>query len=1514
MIRRFVFATFLVIFVNLLPAQVLRSFTPDSVVFIGELTTFFESIGIKENKEQALTTLQSFKELWIAESFNHQQKLEIYATANLMLKNRIKSFPHFEIYLKTLTAFVTLNHDQNSFNTWLLAMPDILSKKLGTKLFITNLEFTAGLLDKNQLYDSRIFNWNSSNGNFRFINDSVLFVSMPQLDLICRTKNDSSIIYQTSGMYYPAEFLWKGDGGRIDWRRAGLNPDSTFATLGNYEILLNSSKFEAYRVKFYNKDYFPESLIGKLEEKISTNAVTADNALYPQFISDVKDLYISEIFRDIDYEGGFSMKGARMIGEGTDENDAIVTFKKKSDDKGGYYELLVARSKTFVFERDRINSARASVSIYHNNDSIYHSGLAFKYINKSREFSMLRLDEGIGQSPYLDSYHGLGINCEAIYWKIDEPNIAFRSTKGIQNVSTAIFTSDKYYSERHFDYLQGIDVKHPLLLIKEFSKARNTNYFYVSEMAEYIKLPENQVEALVIYLSKQGFLNFDIDTKRATILQKVYHYIDAKNSKVDYDVINFVSSVENNDNATLSLSNFDLIIRGVPEVSLSDSQQVYIYPSNEEVVLRKNRDFLFSGKIKAGLFEFYAKDCFFEYDTFRLNLPTIETMRFKVKSFEKNKNGQHELVDVKTTISDLSGDLLIDSPNNKNGLKYYAKYPVFNSKNPSFVYYDKDSSFAKAYDRKSFYYALEPFSIESMESFSTDNLIFKGYLASGGIFPDMPIPLAVQPDYSLGFTTSTTVEGFPVYGGKGIFTSQIFLSLEGLKGKGTLKYQNSITKTNDIIFFLDSSFAKVDDFEIKKKVTGNVQFPSVTGQKLLQRWMPYNDSMLISTTDSSFKMYDNISTLKGTLALTPSQLTGRGTMKFFDADLDARRFVFSDHSFFSDTSNFRLYSPDRSNVTLSASIHKSFIDFNTKTGKFETNGVASKIDFPINRFICFMDEFEWFIEKGELELKNFPENGIPDFDKLTLKEIIDVHLSGSEFISTHPLQDSLMFFSVKANYNLKTNILRAEDVKIIRVADAAIFPADGLIQIEKNALIQPLANATIIADTAKKYHLITDAKVAIESRYSYKASGSSVYADTLGNSQMIYLENIAVDSAYRTFATGKITQEQNFKLSPGFAFKGNITLTSTNPLLNFDGAFMISQDCKPDYSRWVKFDQLIDPNRVILPVAKEPEEFAAKKLFAGFFHSNENNKIYPAFLSRKEYYSDTLMLSVEGELKSRKNGEELLITASGDMGISDKEDPKTRFMKMNTSTCEVSASGPIRFGADFGQVSLNAFGKINHFIIPDSTNFDVVLTLDFFFVEDALKNMHAELDLANAKGVDMSLPKISTSFIEILGKEEADKVLSDMSLYGSIRKIPEAMKKSFMFTDVKLAYNKETRSYVSSGKIGIGSILGLPLNKYYDGYIEIVRKRSGDVLNIYIEIDRRNWYFFNYSSNVMQVISSQTEFNKFIREVKTEKRKDEAEKNETAYRYIISTTQKKNSFLRSMRSAENDDENNEEQE
>jgi hypothetical protein len=54
----------------------------------------------------------------------------------------------------------------------------------------------------------------------------------------------------------------------------------------------------------------------------------------------------------------------------------------------------------------------------------------------------------------------------------------------------------------------------------------------------------------------------------------------------------------------------------------------------------------------------------------------------------------------------------------------------------------------------------------------------------------------------------------------------------------------------------------------------------------------------------------------------------------------------------------------------------------------------------------------------------------------------------------------------------------------------------------------------------------------------------------------------------------------------------------------------------------------------------------------------------------------------------------------------------------------------------------------------------------------------------------------------------------------------------------------------------------------------------------------------------MEAISSFEDFNKILSEVKTEKRKDNDDKQEEGYRFQLSTAQRKNTFLRSMKSEE----------
>ena len=128
--------------------------------------------------------------------------------------------------------------------------------------------------------------------------------------------------------------------------------------------------------------------------------------------------------------------------------------------------------------------------------------------------------------------------------------------------------------------------------------------------------------------------------------------------------------------------------------------------------------------------------------------------------------------------------------------------------------------------------------------------------------------------------------------------------------------------------------------------------------------------------------------------------------------------------------------------------------------------------------------------------------------------------------------------------------------------------------------------------------------------------------------------------------------------------------------------------------------------------------------------------------------------------------------------------------------------------------------------------------------------------------------------------------------------MPESFKKTLVFNDLKMKWNNESKSYQSFSKIGISNIYSKQINKYVDGKVELIKKRSGDILTIYLEINQNNWYFFSYTRGVMQAISSNVEFNTAITETKPDKRKSKAEKGQEPYQFMYSTERKKTDFLR----------------
>jgi hypothetical protein len=141
-------------------------------------------------------------------------------------------------------------------------------------------------------------------------------------------------------------------------------------------------------------------------------------------------------------------------------------------------------------------------------------------------------------------------------------------------------------------------------------------------------------------------------------------------------------------------------------------------------------------------------------------------------------------------------------------------------------------------------------------------------------------------------------------------------------------------------------------------------------------------------------------------------------------------------------------------------------------------------------------------------------------------------------------------------------------------------------------------------------------------------------------------------------------------------------------------------------------------------------------------------------------------------------------------------------------------------------------------------------------------------------------------------------LIAEASLYGEFKKLPESLRKTLVFNDLKMKWDDEARSYKSFGKIGLGNIDNKQINKYVNGKVELIKKRSGDVLTIYIEIDRNNWYFFTYTRGMMQAISSDAEFNTAIQETKPDKRKSKAKKGQESYVFMYSTERKKKDFIR----------------
>ncbi|MEI6817430.1 MAG: hypothetical protein WCL14_12530 [Bacteroidota bacterium] len=1503
-------------------AQVkITSFSKDPTLFINEMQLFFE----ETNKLEAASIMNEFKAIWKPTKMTPKEEEKFYKLANetllarmkdgdslsfeytpnssrltdkqieivikncnTMLKKRMKAFPDFRNYVYALISFVQSHQDDASFNGWQTSLDKLLQG--ANRYFATYINICNGLFFRNTLYSSASTRWVSSNNKYTFDFDSIPKIIFGSIDLKDFAKGDSSIIYHTQGVYYPTNETFYGHGGTVNWKRAGISPDTVYAELRDYTIKVNGDQYSADSVTFYDKVYFQKPLIGHFMDKIQA-AITPLNATYPRFESYNKRIEIKQILKDIDYVGGFSINGPKMLGAGSSGQAAniIVYYKNKP--------TLVARSQNFTIRPEKITSSNAAVSLYYEKDSIYHPGLEFKFITKDRELALIRNDEGASKAPYYDSYHKLDMYFDAFYWKIDDPLIQIKMISA-SGQSSASFESNNFYRDYRFRNVQGVSETHPFYTLKHFSEKMNSKEFLAVDLAHYMHFSLDNLKPFLYSLAVQGYLTYDGGSDVVVLKDRMFYYINAREGKSDYDVLQFESTILGKPNAKLSLLDFSLDLNGVKRVYLSDSQNVYIYPKDQELKVLKNRDFKFAGLVKAGRFDFYGKEFTFVYDDFKIELKNVDSLRLKVPGDKPDANGKIPDVQVKSVLQNITGDLMIDNPANKSGVKDFPEYPIFNSKKDSYVFYDRSEVQKGVYHRDNFYFHLIPFTIDSLDNFSKEGLKFLGTFVSANIFPDFKDTLKLQPDFSLGFVRATPVGGFPVYGAKATYHNEIKLSHEGLRGDGELDYLTSIAKSKDFIFFPDSTNTTAFEWIVKKELYHGVEFPEVRATNIYIHYMPYLDAEYVYARGTAIDMYEGFSKFMGNYINTPNGLTGSGLMAFSHAELESELFHFKQNSVHCDTSDFRIHSDDSTTYAYDSKNVQADVDFIKKFGEFKSNSGTQAQKFPLNQYICYIDKFKWFMDKQTME---FSSSG-----KTTVNDTTNLELAGSEFVSTNPNQDSLRFRAPTAEYSLKDYVIHAHDVVNIKVADAAITPDSGSVTVRRKAAMDPFKNAKIVANVVTKYHNIYKADLAITSRKFYSGSGDYDYVDVTKSKQTIHLDKIAVDTTGQTYGSGSIT-DTSFTLGPPFQYKGDCKLAASNENLYFNGYGKLKfLNCEPITPTWFKFKGNINPTTIAIPVEKDMIDEEGHKLTSGIIHTKDSTVVYPAFLSPKERGNDHEVVTASGFLVYDKESKEYRISnleKLQNVGLPGN------YLSLSTKTCILYGEGSIRLGAELGQVEMKTTGTVSYNLNNKALNMDLLLLVDFFFNEDCMKQIFEQISATpslspstdSRKGFDQGLS-------EMIGKDKAGKLISDMALYGSYKKFPPELNKSMFFTEVNMTYRPEYRAFRSVGYNSLGNIYKNQINKQMKSTVEVVKKRSGDILNIYFEIDQANWYFFSYQRGIMQAISSNEPFNKIIREMKPDKRilKPTAE-NKAPYQFMLSTERAKNNFLKKAGDDSEDD-------
>lgn len=1476
-----------IVFPVIVYSQGRSAFSGDPEKYRAELVSF---MGPNLKPDQ-LSNLNSFLAKWDSTTYSPENKSRIIDVSSQMSARSMRPVPHFSDFLTTLIIFSEKNKDETFFRNWITGLSEIAFMPRFTNDNLHRyFKNTGSMLKENILFETGSVRWKVKNSPIRFLHDTVYSASVTNATLTCYSQKDSTEIYNVTGEYYPDIQQFIGSKGIVTWEKAGFSRNDVFVDLGKFTIDITRNNFKLDSVKISHSTYFREPVLGSLTDR-ATSFSSPEKANFPQFATYAKEFKISNMYKGVNYEGGLSFEGATVKGTGERFTPAKITLYRNDT----LYLKISARE--YIFSKTGLNSQETSMTLYLDKDSIYHSNLGFSYFASNRQVNLFRTNNPISKSPYFDSFHNLDMYFEYLTWNMDESKIVLSRARGAA-LGEAMFESVSFFNTDDFFRLMGLDQYHPLNRLLKFADWYYSETFPVPEFAKWLNKPDESVTGMCIDLANKGFLFYDRANNEVTIKQKTKDYLNSYGKRIDYDVMRIVSSTKAPlDNAVLDLRNYNLTVNGVNGVLLSDSQKVAMFPYNRQLVIEKNRSIHFDGVVEAGLFTVYGKNFSFNYDTFKIRLQKIDSIRISVETEQKDMYGNPVIEEINNLIELGTAELFIDHPANKSGLRSYKEYPIINAISYSYIFYDKIAGLEGVYPQKDFYFKVDPFTYENIDHYTYEDLKLSGEFIGGNILKPMKQFLTIQDSNSLGFNMIIPDEGIGVYGDKGKLYNEISMSNRGLIGSGTMKRLSSTAVAEEYHFFPDSMISQVKTFNIVKDADG--LFPVLNSENVSVKWLTKPDEWIATNAvGKKFEMFDNGTTLDGSVTLTPSKLLAKGAIEMTDSRITSNLFNFRSNSIRADTSDYNLKSKSTSGYSFIAENANTDINFDLQTAKFRLNTDSSMVKFPELQYICTMTDFTYSMQSRILSME---QKGKSNTTLMTSEQLIRQPFSNLDkptFFATNNLEDTVSFSSWKGNYNLDKELIEAENINYIRIADALIQPDSGKITISRRAKIETLQNALVAVNNR---YILHSGSIDIESTKRYTGSAIYDYTDENKEIQQIKFPELSVDTLTTT-AKGIIPPSQKFMLSPAFSYSGDVLLSARSQLLTFTGSAGIVHNCSNLISYSLKFKSTIDPLKILIPVNDKPRDMNDNLVFSGSYINADSIHIYPAFLSAQKSWTDVPLVNATGFLYYEKEKGRYLITS-----LAKLSDPgiNGNLISFDKNNCVMAGEGNLSFGTKYDLFQMSGAGNFTHRMDSGTVNLESILAMDFHFSPEGLKMMADELRMMpTLTPVNLNSDLYTKGMKDLMGTAAATQLKEDIDLFGATRNLPKEFTYELLLNDVKFYWNESTASFRSKGKIGIGFIGTQPINTYVDGYVEIQRRRSGDMLDVYLKADDATWYYFSYFRGVLMTQSGNSAYNSLITNIKINDRKHPESSIRVPYTYMISAEGRLQSFLRRMTSDE----------